>query len=219
MGGVSAALVNDYEVVVRGLAAMLRSYRDRVRVLELDANRQPAERVDVALFDTFGSAGPLSEEIAELAENPLIGRVAVYSWDTRPGQVSAALACGADGYISKGLPAGLLAAAIEAVGSGGAMVHAGPGRLAAAAGDWPGREEGLTQREAQVLALITQGLSNDQVALALRLSPNSVKTHIRGCYRRIGASTRTQAALWGVAHGFRPDHVRIRRPDPAGPAA
>ena len=70
------------------------------------------------------------------------------------------------------------------------------------AGDWPGREEGLTPRESEVLALITRGLSNEQVATTTRLSPNSVKSYIRGAYRKIGVSSRTQAVLWALDHGF-----------------
>lgn len=87
------------------------------------------------------------------------------------------------------------------------------GTVTAVSGDWPGREEGLTQREAEVLALIVQGLSNADIAVRAHLSPNSVKTYIRSCYRRIGASSRTQAVLWGIDHGFRPDRVRIADPE------
>jgi DNA-binding CsgD family transcriptional regulator len=79
----------------------------------------------------------------------------------------------------------------------------------AVSGDWPGREEGLTQREAEILALITQGLSNADIGDRTRLSPNSIKTHIRSCYRRIGATSRSQAILWGIGHGFYPDRERI----------
>jgi len=75
--------------------------------------------------------------------------------------------------------------------------------------DWPGRGEGLTDRESEVLALITQGMSNAEVADLTYLSPNTIKTYIRSIYRKIGASSRTQAVLWGVEHGFRPDKRRI----------
>ena len=77
-----------------------------------------------------------------------------------------------------------------------------------AAGDWPGRSIGLTPREAEIIALITQGLSNDEIAQRAYLSINSVKTHIRTAYRKIGVSSRSQAVLWGVDNGFRPDTLR-----------
>lgn len=209
---VSVALVDDYEVVVRGLASMLRTYQDRVRVVELDVNRHVGERVDVALYDTFAAQQGDHERVRVLAADPLVGKTVVYSWNMDEDLVRAALANGARGYISKGLPARELVLAIEGIHAGAERVYTVSDRAAIVAGDWPGREEGLTQREAEVLALITQGLSNTEIALRAHLSINSVKTYIRSCYRRIGVTTRTQAVLWGVEHGFRPDHVRIGRP-------
>ena len=75
-------------------------------------------------------------------------------------------------------------------------------------GDWPGREQGLSARESEVLALITQGLSNQEIAERTYLSINSVKTYIRTGYRKIGVSRRSQAVAWGMRHGFEPDRMR-----------
>ena len=80
------------------------------------------------------------------------------------------------------------------------------------AGDWPGRSAGLSPREAEILALITQGLSNQEIADRAYLSINSVKTYIRSAYRKTGVQRRSQAVLWGVAHDFRPDTVRTVDP-------
>jgi DNA-binding NarL/FixJ family response regulator len=96
-------------------------------------------------------------------------------------------------------------------------VHAGesvisdvPPRARSAVGlDWPGRGEGLSDRESEILALITQGKSNAEVAKLTYLSPNTVKSYIRTIYRKIEVASRTQAVLWGVKHGFTPDHNRI----------
>ena len=75
--------------------------------------------------------------------------------------------------------------------------------------DWPGRGEGLSEREAEILAFITQGLSNADVSARTYLWPNTVKSYIRTLYRKIGVASRTQAVLWGIDHGFAPDHHRI----------
>jgi DNA-binding CsgD family transcriptional regulator len=75
-------------------------------------------------------------------------------------------------------------------------------------GQWPGREHGLTARESEVLALITQGLSNQEIAERTYLSINSVKTYIRTGYRKIGVGRRSQAVAWGMRHGFEPDRMR-----------
>ena len=85
-----------------------------------------------------------------------------------------------------------------------------PRRARSAPGlDWPGRGEGLTDRESEILAMITQGKCNAEVAAFTYLSPNTVKSYIRTIYRKIGVASRTQAVLWGVNHGFSPDHNRI----------
>lgn len=211
----TVALVNDYEVVVRGLAAMLRNYPDRIRVAELDVNRRVASPVDVALYDTFAATQGDRSEVRDLAANPMVGKVAVYSWNLDQALIRAALGNGADAYISKGLPAERLVTSLEAIHRGdGQLFLVAAGTTSVVVGDWPGREEGLTQREAEVLALITQGLSNAEIADRAHLSINSVKTHIRNAYRRIDVSSRAGAVLWGVEHGLRPDRTRTPRPDP-----
>ncbi|RNI19914.1 response regulator transcription factor [Flexivirga caeni] len=211
MAAIRVALVNDYEVVVRGLEAMLRTYVDRIQVVELDASRDVARSVDIAMYDTFAGQQGDREEIRQLISNPRVSKVVVYSWNLQPDLVRGALHNGAAGYLSKSLPAGELVAALEAVHVGDEQVvphDPHPGKVIT--GDWPGREEGLTPREAEVLALITQGLNNQEIADRTRLSINSVKTYIRGAYRRIGVTTRTNAVLWGVEHGFHPDRARMR---------
>jgi DNA-binding NarL/FixJ family response regulator len=208
------ALVDDYEVVVRGVAAMLRSYGDRVEIVELDLDRGVGETVDITLYDTFANAQGDRKGVHQLAADPRAGRVVVYSWNTDADLVAAALANGASAYVSKSLTASELVEALEAVHRGGQpkKTAESSGTATVVGGDWPGREEGLTQREAEVLALITQGLDNAQIAERTRLSMNSIKTYIRSCYRRIGVTNRANAILWGVEHGFRPDRQQIQRP-------
>lgn len=207
---ITLALVNDYEVVVRGLAEMLRRYRDRLTIVELDANTTVGTPVDLAMYDSFAAAQGDRQDVRNLAHHPLVNKLVVYSWNLDDELITAALANGASGYISKSLPGQQLVSALEEVHDGGQQVHLGQPKARPVGGDWPGREEGLSPREAEVLALITQGLSNDEIADRANLSINSVKTHIRTCYRRIGVTSRSQAVLWGVEHGFRPDRLRLR---------
>jgi len=53
------------------------------------------------------------------------------------------------------------------------------------------------------------GAEDAEVAELTFLSPNTVKSYIRAVYRKIRVGSRTQAVLWGVEHGFKPDHHRI----------
>ena len=208
---ITVALVNDYDVVLAGVARMLDRYRDRTIIVEIDANEPVEEPVDIVLYDSFAQPESDRDEVAALVANPRSRRVVVYSWNLHPHLIDSARRKGAHGYLSKTLSARDLVAALEAVHSGETVVSDPPPRRARSAVglDWPGRTEGLTDRESEILALITQGMSNAEVAELTFLSPNTVKSYIRAIYRKIGAGSRTQAVLWGVEHGFTPDRHRI----------
>ncbi|OBI18495.1 MULTISPECIES: response regulator transcription factor [unclassified Mycobacterium] len=207
---ITVALVDDYDVVVKGVANMLDPYRDRVVIAELDSTMPVEDTVDIVLYDSFAQPESDHEEIAVLVANPRAHRVVVYTWNFHPDLVESARRQGAHGYLSKTLPARELVAALEAVHSGEEVISDVALRARSAPGlDWPGRGEGLSDREAEILALITQGKSNADVARLTYLSPNTVKSYIRTIYRKLGVASRTQAVLWGVDHGFTPDHHRI----------
>ncbi|MGB9303889.1 MAG: response regulator transcription factor [Mycobacterium sp.] len=207
---ITVALVDDYDVVVMGVANMLDRYRDRVVIAELDSTMPVSDTVDIVLYDSFAQPESDHDEIAHLVANPRAHRVVVYTWNFHPDLIASARQHGAHGYLSKTLPARDLVAALEAVHAGETVISDVPPRTRSAVGlDWPGRGEGLSDRESEILALITQGMSNADVARLTYLSPNTVKSYIRTIYRKIDVGSRTQAVLWGVAHGFTPDHHRI----------
>jgi DNA-binding NarL/FixJ family response regulator len=209
---ITVALVDDYDVVVRGVANMLEQYGDRVIVVELDSNEAVEDAVDIVLYDSFAQPESDHDEIAALVANPRAHRVVVYTWNFHPDLVRGARQQGVHGYLSKTLPARDLVAALEAVHAGENVISSVPARVRSAVGlDWPGRGEGLSDRESEILALITQGKSNAEVAALTYLSPNTVKSYIRSVYRKIEVGSRTQAVLWGVELGFTPDHHRIER--------
>jgi DNA-binding NarL/FixJ family response regulator len=209
---ITVALVDDYDVVLLGVSHMLEGYRDRVAVVEIDANEPVSDAVDIALYDSFAQPESDQDEIAVLVRNQHARRVVVYTWNFHPDLVESALRHGVHGYLSKTLPARDLVVELEAVHAGKVVISEPPARARSAPGlDWPGRQEGLTDRESEILALITQGKSNAEVAALTYLSPNTIKSYIRSVYRKIAVSSRTQAVLWGVQHGFSPDHQRLEQ--------
>jgi DNA-binding NarL/FixJ family response regulator len=215
-GPVRVALMNDYEVVVTGLQAMLAPYADRVRVVELDSMLPVLSPVDVVLYDAYGRQR-VSSMVARTIQ-ATDAKVVVYAWHLPPELVQEALAAGAAACLTKTLEAIDLVAAIEKIHAGSVVVSDDPGPEAAdlelAEGDWPGREHGLSARESEILALIAQGLSNQEIAEGAFLSINSVKTYIRSAYRKIGVQRRTQAVLWATRNGFVPNRARITLGDP-----
>ena len=207
---ITIALVNDYDIVVMGVAHILEQYGDRVVIAELDTNKPVSDMVDIALYDSFGQPESDHDEISVLVRNQRARRVAVYTWNFDPELIESARKQGVHGYLSKALPARDLVSALEAIHAGEIVISNPPPRARSIGGlNWPGRSEGLTDRESEILALITQGNSNAEVARLTYLSPNTVKSYIRTIYRKIGVTSRTQAVLWGVRRGFTPDHDRV----------
>jgi DNA-binding NarL/FixJ family response regulator len=206
---ISVAVVDDYDVVVLGVARMLEQYPDRVVVAELSTDQVVDKPVDVVLYDAFAQPESDTADLRLFLDNPLAGRTVVYTWNFHPSLVEQAKEMGVHGYLSKALPARDLVASLERVVAGETVVSEAPGRARSATGlDWPGRAEGLSDRESEILALITQGKSNAEVASITFLSPNTIKSYVRTIYRKIGVSSRTQAVLWGVRHGFVPGESR-----------
>ncbi len=206
---IRVAVVNDYEIVVAGVAAMLAPHHDRVNVVELDSSLPVVSEVDVILYDTFAAIQGDGVDLEDLVHGG-DAKVVIFSWNLHHDLVRTAIDRGAAGYLSKGLAADQVVAALEAVHRGETVTppESAPEVEKSAAGEWPGRDHGLTARESEVLALITQGLSNQEIADRTYLSINSVKTYIRTAYRKIGVSRRSQAVLWGLKHGFEPDRIR-----------
>ena len=211
---VRIAIVNDYEIVVAGTAAVLAPYPHRIRVVELDSRMPVISDVDVLLYDTFGQVPGHPVDFAGLVRGSA-PRLVIFSWDLNSTLVSRAVEKGASGYLSKGLSAERLVDSIERVHAGEIVLPSETETTSTVvAGEWPGQEAGLSARESEIIALITKGLTNQEIAERAYLSINSVKSYVRSAYRKIGVTRRSQAVAWGMQNGFEPDRVRrVEPPD------
>ncbi len=205
------AVVNDFEIVVAGLAAALEPFHDRVSVVEIDASVPVLSDVDVVLYDTFGGVPGDGVDLDHLVRcGP--AKVVVFSWSTDPDLVARTLERGVAGYLSKQLDSRQIVEALERVERGEVVRALGRPEAEAVGASWPGRAEGLTAREAEVVAYIAQGLSNKEIAQRTYLSINSIKTYIRSAYRKMGVESRSQAVIWGLQKGFERHPVRVVDP-------
>jgi NarL family two-component system response regulator LiaR len=201
------AIVDDYAVVVAGVAAILAT--EQIQVVETGARTPVLTDVDIVLYDTFGQVQGDGIDLEDYVRDSF-AKVVIFSWNLDAELIERAIANGASGYLSKSLTGEEIVSALERIHAGEVVVLVGDGESSVgASGDWPGREVGLSPREAEVVALITNGLSNQEIADRAYLSINSVKTYIRTAYRKIGVERRTQAVLWGIQNGFEPDRVRM----------
>jgi DNA-binding NarL/FixJ family response regulator len=157
--------------------------------------------VDVVLFDTFGRPDLGVGDISGLLANPAFRHVVVYTGEMSPSAVSRMLAAGASGFFSKDLPAGALVDGLQRVARGDQVLLLAPHRRARSSADWPGRLAGLTERESEVLALLAKGYRNHEIGDALFVSLDTVKTHVKAVYRKLGVRNRAGAVAVALADG------------------
>lgn len=188
----TAVLLDEPELVVAGMTAMLSPYAERVTVMPDSA--LGAGDADLRLYD------PYTRYVAEQSPEAAGTNDVVFTWETREGYVERAMSGGAAGYLSKALPAIELVVALEKVFAGERFVALDYRHHASSPGD-TGPSVGLTPRETDVVGCIASGMSNREIASLLHLSMNTVKSHIRTAYLSMGVTSRTQAVLWAFEHG------------------
>jgi DNA-binding NarL/FixJ family response regulator len=156
------------------------------------------------LYDVYGLHDGEGEELDRLVKD-YDGAVVAMARDLRPDLAARALARGVDACVSLAGDVDDILEVIRSAVAGDGQADA-PGPTADPAGAYAvlGEDVGLTPRETEILRLLTLGLSNQQIAEELYLSINSVKSYIRSAYRRIGATSRSQAVVWCIQHGFEP---------------
>ena len=212
------AVVNDYEIVVEGLAAMLNQFDDIATVDLAPTNQHVSnEMLDVALYDTFGRDGIFGEQLATLVAAPSVRHVAVFTLSWTDGLTQVALDRGVSGVLSKSLGREALADGLRLIAGGEQVVLPPEGGASRTTADreWPGRMFKLSERESEVVVLVAQGLRNLEIARALELSEDTVKTHLKRAYRKLGVNNRAQATNIAVRHpAFRLDRTVTSDPSP-----
>jgi DNA-binding NarL/FixJ family response regulator len=201
---VQVALANDFEIVVLGLARLLEPYATRVKVVDVVVREQPLHtEVDVVLFDVFAHLNLGFDNIKALVDDPNVAHVAIFTWQLDAEHVRQATAMGVTGYLAKNLTSDELVDALERVAAGEHVVAGHPAADRHSTDrDWPGHAQGLTERESEIIILIAEGHTNAEIAAALHLSPNSVKTHIRSAYRKLRVERRAQAVRTALDLGI-----------------
>lgn len=196
---IRVALVNDYMIVLEGLRSLLESSDSEIRIVELDVRKGPRRRVDVTLLDTYGESQTFDERVQSLGADPENGAIVVFSFSDRPQAVRRALRAGAQGFISKAVPRDQIIAGIRAAAKGEQVVFTQRSQHAQidATLRWPGREIGLTERESELLSLLSTGMTNRELGSHLYISENTVKTQLRHLYSKLGVRNRAQAASLG----------------------
>ncbi|MFJ8016898.1 response regulator [Streptomyces sp. NPDC096339] len=190
-------LADDHPVVRAGLRAVLDTEPDFAVVAEAATAERAvelaaAEPVDVVLMDLqFGPGMHGSQATALITARPGAPRVLVLTTYDTDADILAAVEAGASGYLLKDAPPEELAAAVRTAAAGqSALAPAVALRLM---DRMRTPAEALTKRELEVLQLVADGLSNQQISKKLFLSQATVKSHLVHIYAKLGVDSRTSA--------------------------
>jgi len=199
-------LVDDHDVVRRGLAALLAGAvgftvvgdaADGAEAVSLAAEHTP----DVILMDLSMPGMDGVEATKRIVADHADARVVVLTSFSDRERILDALDAGAVGYLLKDVEPDELFRGVQAAARGESPLapKAASALLSARAESRPSAE--LTAREREVLGLLAEGLANKHIARRLGIAEKTVKAHLTSVFQRIGVTDRTQAALWARRHG------------------
>ena len=195
MKKIGILLADDHTLMRMGLSALIASEKDMEVVGEAENGREAAElartlRPDVVIMDLMMPEMSGAEATRRiLAENPA-ARIVILTTFGTSAELADAIANGAVGVLMKDTATDDLVGAIRAVADGRKVI---PERLLRFA-----REEGaaprLSPRQLEILASVTRGLSNADIARQFDITEAAVKKHLTQIFERLGASNRAEAA-------------------------
>lgn len=205
-------IADDHDLAREGLRALLERSGAYTVVAEASTGEEAlasaAEQpLDLALLDIrYGGGGIDGLEVAgRLFEAaPAIGVVLITMHDSAD-YVRAAIGAGARGFLAKDAPRGEVLAALALVSAGGVAFPPALMRRAVTedrANPVLAAIKRLTPREREVLAALATGGTNKEIALALGITPGTVKTHVERLIGKLGVRHRTQAAILAVEFGI-----------------
>jgi DNA-binding NarL/FixJ family response regulator len=201
-GAVRCLVADDHPALVAAVSDYLENHGFEVVGRARDGLAAVAgvkeTKPDVALVDYRMPHLEGQELLARLKECAPETLIAVYTADSDERIVGAVFEAGAHALILKDAPLGDLVSALKAIGSGQRYVDPALARVALGAREKPV----LTPREAEVLAHVADGLSQEEIGLRLSISPETVRTHVRKACERLNARTRTHAVATALRLGL-----------------
>ncbi|MEW1658694.1 response regulator transcription factor [Streptomyces sp. NPDC093707] len=209
---VTLLIADDDEVTRSGLRMLLAAQPGIAVVGEAADGVEAVEqarllRPDVVLMDVrmplLNGIDATRQLLAESAEPPKVVVITTFEND---GYVTAALSAGASGFVLKRRPVRQIAEAVRVVAAGEAILFPAALRRMVAARPLGSAEAlpkaALTGREEEVLRLMATGLSNPEIAAALTVTLETVKTHVGNVLTKLGAQNRTHAVVIAYESGL-----------------
>lgn len=196
-------LVDDHPAFRKGMAALVDSEFDLEVVAETGDGKEAIElyrrkKPDVVLMDLrLPGLGGVEATIAIRKEFPE-ARIIVLTTFDMDEDIYRAMQSGAKSYLLKDTPDDELSATIRAVHAGKQPL---PPKVAERLAARQQRSE-LSEREMEVLQLLTKGRSNKEISAALFVTEDTVKAHLKTLFVKLGVQDRTEAAISAIRHGI-----------------
>jgi DNA-binding NarL/FixJ family response regulator len=206
---IHVVLIDDHPVVRSGIRQLLEKTSDIVVVGEASDGAEALRLVselspDVLLLD-MELPGETGVQVAQRlqAAGSAVRILALSAYDDEQ-YIVGLLANGAAGYLTKEEALETIAEAVRGVAHGqdGWLSRRAAAQVTAWARKGPSHNNGLTEREVEVVRLVTRGWTNDQIAEALTISERTVRFHLTNVYSKLGVSTRGAAIAWAVREGL-----------------
>ena len=194
MDKIKVLVADDHAIVRMGLSALLETEDDIELVGEADDGEAAVRKAlrlkpDVVVMDLMMPEMDGIAATAALKERLPGARVLILTTSTVSDDIARALDAGAQGAITKSSANARLLAAIRSVASGKRVISP---EIAELISEDPPLPE-LTARQSEILASITRGLTNADIAKQLGIVPDSVKEHVNAIFAKIGAANRSEA--------------------------
>ncbi|MGD2165575.1 MAG: response regulator transcription factor [Anaerolineae bacterium] len=210
-GEIRVLTADDHAVVREGLRALIDTEPGMVLVGEAADGAEVVRKAraldpDVVLLDLVMPRKGGIAVIGEIKEATASARILVLTSFAEDDKVFPAIKAGAHGYLLKDTSPDELLQAIRDVHHGEPSMHPTIARKLMLelqrSSDLPPTEEPLTEREAEVLSLVAQGLTNQEIADNLFVSERTVRTHVSNILGKLHLANRTQAALYALRKGL-----------------
>lgn len=213
-------IVDDHAMVRQGLRTFLElqdTVTPSIEVVGEAANGREAVEMasrvqpDIVLLDMVMPEMDGIQATSRIIESSPRSRVIILTSFGEEDKVVPAIRAGAQGYLLKDIPPDELVRAVREAHLGKVQLHPDVAKklmLAVAAKEDPAArsaptpsEDGLTEREEEVLMLIANGMNNHEIAEKLVISEKTVKTHVSNILGKLGLADRTQAAIYALRRG------------------